>query len=255
MQIHARALGYFDMIRRCGSIREAARRLHVASSAVNRQLLQLEDQLGAPLFERLPGGLKLTAAGELFSHHVITVLQDERRLLGELDMLKGLRRGELQISAVEGLSADLMPVCLHLFLSRYPSLRVHLRSAGSAQTVRRVIDGDADLAIGFSIERHEALRKVVGPSFAAEEVPDVIEALITTYRGQRSGAERFIDNAAPSRASTPSRPPPTARAAPPAAPTPRPPHEIHRHPPGHLAPRWAAKTAPCPAPTLPPTCC
>jgi sulfite reductase (NADPH) hemoprotein beta-component len=35
--------------------------------------------------------------------------------------------------------------------------------------------------------------KVVGPSFAAEEVPDVIEALITTYRGQRSGAERFID--------------------------------------------------------------
>lgn len=159
MQIHARALGYFDMIRRCGSIREAARRLHVASSAVNRQLLQLEDQLGAPLFERLPTGLKLTAAGELFSHHVITVLQDERRLHGELDMLKGLRRGELQISAVEGLNADLMPVCLQTLLTRYPTIRVQMRSAGSAQTARRVIDGDADLAIGFSVERHEALRQ------------------------------------------------------------------------------------------------
>ena len=74
------------------SIREAARQLHLASSAVNRQLLQLEAQVGSPLFERMPGGLKMTAAGELFSRHVITVLQDERRLASELDMLKGIRQ-------------------------------------------------------------------------------------------------------------------------------------------------------------------
>ncbi|WP_257211646.1 LysR family transcriptional regulator, partial [Sphingobium sp. IP1] len=43
---------YFDAIRRAGSIREAARRLNVASSAVNRQLLKLEAELGTPLFER-----------------------------------------------------------------------------------------------------------------------------------------------------------------------------------------------------------
>ena len=52
MHIHSRALKYFDMIQRCGSIREAARRLHVSSSAVNRQLLQLEGEVGSPLFER-----------------------------------------------------------------------------------------------------------------------------------------------------------------------------------------------------------
>jgi len=37
--------------------------------------------------------------------------------------------------------------------------------------------------------------KVIGPSFAAEEVPDVVEALIDTYRAQRHGGERFIDTA------------------------------------------------------------
>ncbi|PBX80672.1 hypothetical protein CJT70_33610, partial [Pseudomonas aeruginosa] len=42
---------------------EAARRLNVASSAVNRQILKLEDEIGAPLFDRLPGGLRLTGAG------------------------------------------------------------------------------------------------------------------------------------------------------------------------------------------------
>lgn len=85
MNIHARSLHYFDMIRRCGSIREASRRLYVASSAVSRQLAMLEDEVGAPLFERLPGRLKLTAAGEVFASHVISVLQDEQRLIRELD--------------------------------------------------------------------------------------------------------------------------------------------------------------------------
>ena len=46
---------------------------------------------------------------------------------------------------------------------------------------------------GSTISGPSVPGKVVGPSFAAEEVPDVIEALIDTYRGQRSGAERFID--------------------------------------------------------------
>ena len=36
---------------------------------------------------------------------------------------------------------------------------------------------------------------MIGPSFAAEEVPDVIEALVQTYRGQRGAGERFIDTA------------------------------------------------------------
>ena len=56
MRIHAAALLYFDAVRRAGSIREAARRLNVASSAVNRQILKLEAEVGAPLFDRLPGG-------------------------------------------------------------------------------------------------------------------------------------------------------------------------------------------------------
>lgn len=67
--LHSRKLLYIDEIARCGSIRKAAARLNVASSAVNRQILALEDELGVPLFERLPRGLRLTAAGELCVEH------------------------------------------------------------------------------------------------------------------------------------------------------------------------------------------
>jgi DNA-binding transcriptional LysR family regulator len=75
---------YFDAIRRAGSVREAARRLNIASSAVNRQLLKLEAELGTPLFERLPTGLKLTHAGTVFARHVMSVLQDAERFRSEL---------------------------------------------------------------------------------------------------------------------------------------------------------------------------
>jgi len=166
MHIHARALTYFDMIRRCGSIREAARRLHVASSAVNRQLLQMEEEVGTPLFERMSTGLQLTPAGEVFSLHVITVLQDERRMVSELEMLRGIRRGSISVMSVEGLNADLLPTCLERMVTRYPTIRMQVESAGSAQTAAAVVQGDADVAIGFAFERSDALRQCAVGRFA-----------------------------------------------------------------------------------------
>ncbi|GAA5235522.1 LysR family transcriptional regulator [Verticiella sediminum] len=160
MHIHARSLRYFDMIRRCGSIREAARQLHVASSAVNRQLLQLEEEIGAPLFERMASGLRLTPAGEVFSRHVITVLQDEKRMFSELDMLRGVQRGSVSLAAVEGLNADFMPRVLGEMHRRYPTIRVQLQVCGSDQAALAVTQGDADVGIGFSVGRHEGLRQV-----------------------------------------------------------------------------------------------
>lgn len=159
LHIHARSLIYFDTIRRCGSIREAARRLHVASSAVNRQLLQLEAEIGTPLFERMPSGLRLTPAGEAFSHHVITVLQDERRLENELELIRGVRRGTVKLMSVEGVNVDLLPTCLERMATRYPTIQISAHTAGSAQTAEAVINGDADVAIGFALPYKETLRQ------------------------------------------------------------------------------------------------
>ena len=67
---HLRFLKYFDEVARAGSIRQAAEALHVAPSSVNRRIQDLEEELGVPLFERLPRGMRLTAAGELFVQYV-----------------------------------------------------------------------------------------------------------------------------------------------------------------------------------------
>ena len=63
---HLRVLNYVDEVARSGSIRKAADRLNVTASAVNRRIADLEDELGAALFDRQPRGVRLTAAGEVF---------------------------------------------------------------------------------------------------------------------------------------------------------------------------------------------
>lgn len=166
MHLHARLLRYFDTIRRCGSIREAARRMHVASSALNRQLLKLEEDIGWPLFERLPGGLRLTPAGEVVSRHIITVLQDEQRMLAELEALEGVRRGAVSVMVAEGLTAGLLQDVLERMYARHPNISIAVGSAGSAQTARAVIEGDADLAIAFSLPRDPALQQFAVGKFA-----------------------------------------------------------------------------------------
>ena len=69
---------YFDAVVRHGSIRRAAETLRIASSALNRRILDLEEEIGTILFDRLQGGVRLTAAGETFAAHV-------RRTLSDLD--------------------------------------------------------------------------------------------------------------------------------------------------------------------------
>jgi DNA-binding transcriptional LysR family regulator len=166
MRIHSRALRGFDMIRRCGSIREASRRLNVSSSALNRQLLQLEDELDMPLFERLPQGLRLTPVGEMLARHVMAMLQDMQRLEGELAALKGLKTGSLDIVAVAAMTPAVLPNVLQRMKALYPSVTVNVRIADSVETARLVADGDSDLGLAFVRQKSPAIRQCAVGTFA-----------------------------------------------------------------------------------------
>src|SRR5580704_7027129 len=122
LRIHAPSLQYFDVVRRAGSIRAGARRLNVASSAVNRQILKLEDEIGAPLFERLPSGLRLTLAGEVLAQHVTVVLRDLERATSAVDAIKGLQFGHVELVTLEGLCHRVVPTALAALHGAHPRL-------------------------------------------------------------------------------------------------------------------------------------
>lgn len=160
MRIHAAALLYFDAVRRGGSIREAARRLNVASSAVNRQILKLEAEVGVPLFERFPDGIKLTSAGEAMARHVLVVLQDLERARSDIEGLKGARIGHVTIAAVEGVCGTLLPDVIQRLRERTPYVTVGAESMGSLAIPKAVLDGNADIGMAFALPRQAELRQV-----------------------------------------------------------------------------------------------
>jgi DNA-binding transcriptional LysR family regulator len=149
--LHSRKLQYIDEIARCGSIRKAAARLNVASSAINRQILALEEEMGAPLFERMPRGLKLTAAGELCIEHIREVLKAYERMEARIRGLKMPQAGKVTLVATVGLAAGPLPEIIARFIAQHPRVRIHLRNDGPSTTVQPVISGEVDIGIGFNI--------------------------------------------------------------------------------------------------------
>jgi DNA-binding transcriptional LysR family regulator len=163
--LYSRLPTYLDEVARCGSIRKAAGRLNVASSAINRQILALEQQLGTPLFHRLPRKLVLTTAGEVLIRHVRETLRDLERAETQIEELKGMRRGEVTIAIMSGLAANLLPRALADFRRLNPRVkaRVQLLSTGAA-ILSDVAGGEADLGLGFDFPPTPTLRTVA--SFA-----------------------------------------------------------------------------------------
>jgi len=160
LRIHAPGLRYFDAVRRAGSIRGAARGLNIASSALNRQILRLEAEIGAPLFDRLPGGLRLTSAGEVVAQHVLTVLRDAERAESELDALRGLRRGHVDLATLEGLCHRIVPEAVAGLQDRHPRVTVATVIRDSSDIPLAIIAGQAHLGLAFEVRRHPSLRQL-----------------------------------------------------------------------------------------------
>ncbi len=106
--MHAAVLRYFEAVAEDGSIRRASERLHISASAVNRQILKLEEQLGAPLFERRPDGMRLTDAGRLVLRHARDTLHDFARLRGDIDSLRG-GGGGVTIATLDSPAVHFLP--------------------------------------------------------------------------------------------------------------------------------------------------
>jgi len=93
------SLKFIDVVAREGSIRKAADKLAITSTALNRRILQIEDEIGQPLFERLPGGVRLNTAGEIFVQHIRSQFADLARVQSQIADLSGIRRGHVQIAS------------------------------------------------------------------------------------------------------------------------------------------------------------
>ncbi len=155
--LHSRLLRYLEEVSRAGSIRAAAERLNVASSAINRHILELEAELGTPLFQRLPRRLRLTAAGEVVIAHVRETLKAHDAMQARLAELAGLRSGHVTIATMGGLASGILPSVVEKFRIRHPRIVVTTRVLFINDIVRAIQEAEADLGLGYNLPDQPSL--------------------------------------------------------------------------------------------------
>lgn len=147
MFVFSRFLRYFVEVARSGSIRKASERLNVSASAIDRQILQAEAELGAALFERLPTGLRMTAAGELLLNAAKTWQRDFEQLRTRVGDFRGLRRGHVRIACIEALSRGFMPEMVAGIYREFPGISFTLKVFDNVEVMRMLVEGEMDFGL------------------------------------------------------------------------------------------------------------
>ncbi|AJK48612.1 transcriptional regulator, LysR family [Burkholderia plantarii] len=154
----------FDEVVRRGSIRKAAEALHLTAAAVHQQILNLEEQVGSPLFDRLPRGMQLTTAGEIIIAAVRRSQRDFDNAMTQVEDLRSLRRGHVNLAVSPSSAEQLVPDAIQAAMKRYPGVTYSVRSGNGESILKWVETGEAD--IGYGLRRKPPLGVVEVRAFA-----------------------------------------------------------------------------------------
>ena len=152
---------YIEAIARAGSIRKAADTLAITSTALNRRVLALEEELGVPVFERLPRGVRLSTAGELLIAHIRAQKSDFEKLKSQIADLSGERRGHVALACSQALLPYFLPKEIARYRADHPAVTfgVSLRDRAAAENA--LVQHEADLAIVFEPVRLREIQVIL----------------------------------------------------------------------------------------------
>jgi DNA-binding transcriptional LysR family regulator len=151
-----RHLRYFVAIGEEENYRRAAQRLNVAQTALSTQMQDLEAELGFKLFDRLPRGVKLSAAGKLFLEDARRILQQVNEAAARAARVARGQSGTLRIGFTENASwHGVVPDALRIFRHRHPDAELQLHPAGSVDQIEDIRSGRVDAGFVFNMPRND----------------------------------------------------------------------------------------------------
>jgi DNA-binding transcriptional LysR family regulator len=148
-----RHLRYFAAVGEDQHYGRAAERLGIAQPALSRQIQDLEKELGFTLFDRLPRGVKLSAAGKLFLGDARRILQEVQEARLRAERVATGKAGTLRLGFIESLSwHGVVPDSFRVFRRRQPDAELELHPMLSNQQMEAVRSGKLDAGFIFSPE-------------------------------------------------------------------------------------------------------
>ena len=142
-----RHIRYFIAVAENMSISRAAQELLIAQPPLSRQIRDLEDELGADLFERTPQGLRITPEGNAFLQYARQIMDlAERSRIHVFEMAKGIQ-GTIDIASVEGHAPRLIAKWIAAFREGRPNVQYSIRNGSTDDVIYRVTQGLSDLGV------------------------------------------------------------------------------------------------------------
>lgn len=141
-----RQLEYFIEVAKRQHYTQTSREIHVAQSALSRQISKLEAELGAPLFEREGRNVRLTRVGQMFLTRAENALGEIERGRREVRAFLDPEVGEVRIGFPHSLAIQLIPNLIAAFRRKHPKTRFSLRQGPAVEMTECIETGDLDLA-------------------------------------------------------------------------------------------------------------
>lgn len=141
------SIRYFVHVAEVGSITTASRDLHVAQPALTRRIQRLEAGAGTPLFQRLPRGVQLTAAGRDLLEHCQRIMRDVALATESLAAQRNRPGGHVALGVPGTLTAMLVPLLVERIRERFPKLTLSVAEGTTPLLFEDLLAGRLDLAI------------------------------------------------------------------------------------------------------------
>jgi DNA-binding transcriptional LysR family regulator len=149
-----RHLRYFVAVGEEQHYGRAASKLRVAQPALSRQIQDLEEEMGFKLFERLPRGVKLSAAGKLFLEDAQRILRDVNEAAARAERVARGRSGTLRVGFTENASwQGVVPESFRRFREMRPDAELQLQPAGSLEQLKAIRSGRLDAGFVFNMPK------------------------------------------------------------------------------------------------------
>ncbi|MFD0674292.1 LysR family transcriptional regulator [Cohnella sp. GCM10027633] len=169
-----RQLQYFVQVARMQHVTKAAEELHVAQSAVSRQIHRLEEELGVRLFMQRGRNVQLTPVGQLFLRRAESVLADLDRAVTEIHEFLDPEVGEIRLGFPHSLGIQLVPQVVAAFRRLHPNVKFKFRQGMFPSLIRDVTEAEVDLA--FISPYPDKSEQVTGEIILTEELFAILPA-------------------------------------------------------------------------------
>jgi LysR family hydrogen peroxide-inducible transcriptional activator len=140
-------LKYFDALAQHNHFGRAAEACAISQPALSMQIKELEESVGAALFERGPRTIRLTRFGEEFVIRIRSIL----RSIDELgDMARAARGGvmeRLRLGVIPTIAPYMLPAVIESLISKFPGMDIHVRETQTRKLIEEINDGRLDAAL------------------------------------------------------------------------------------------------------------